>query len=155
MLRLLLLQAVVLLVFGGFTVRLWRLQVVAGERYSEMARRNRTRLITQDTARGVMYDRTGALLVRNVPSFDVLLIPAYLPNAIDEPAAHDALLQRLHGLLDLPLISDLAPPSFPPYQGSARLGLRDQVREGELYAPYRPILLKQDVSREIAFVIEQ
>ena len=35
---------------------------------------------------------------------------------------HDVLLQHLHELLDLPLISDLAPPPFPPYQGSARLG---------------------------------
>jgi penicillin-binding protein 2 len=142
----------VLLVFVGFTVRLWNLQVVAGERYSEMARRNRTRLITQDTARGVMYDRTGALLVRNVPRFDVFLIPAYLP---DDPVAHDALLQRLHELLDLPLVSELAPPSFPPYQGSAHLGLRDQVEQGSLYAPYKLIPLKQDVSQEIAFTIEQ
>jgi penicillin-binding protein 2 len=151
-LRLFLLQGVVLLVFAGFTVRLWRLQVVAGARYSEMARRNRTRLVTQDTARGVMYDRTGALLVRNIPRFDVLLIPAFLP---DDPKAHDALLQRLHELLDLPLVSDLAPPPFPPFQGSARLGLRDRVEQGALYAPYRPIPLKQDVSQETAFTIEQ
>ena len=151
-LRLVLLQTVVLLVFVGFTVRLWRLQVVAGERYSEMARRNRTRLITLDTARGVMYDRTGALLVRNVPRFDVMLIPAYLPKS---PQAYDLLLQRVHELLDLPLVSDLAPPSFPPYQGSARLGLRDRIEQGALYAPYRPILLKQDVAQETAFVIEQ
>jgi len=151
-LRLFLLQGVVLLVFAGFTVRLWRLQVVAGAQYSEMAHHNRTRLVTQDTARGVMYDRTGALLVRNVPRFDVLLIPAYLP---DDPIAHDAILQRLHELLDLPLVSDLAPPPFPPYQGSAQLGLRDRVQQGALYAPYKPIPLKQDVSQEIAFTIEQ
>jgi penicillin-binding protein 2 len=150
--RLLLLQGVVLLVFSGFTVRLWRLQVVAGARYSEMARRNRTRLITQDTARGVMYDRTGVLLVRNVPRFDVLLIPAYLPDA---PEDREALLQRLHEQLDLPLVSDLAPPPFPPYQGSARLGLRDRIEQGALYAPFTPILLKQDVSQETAYVIEQ
>jgi penicillin-binding protein 2 len=150
--RIVLLQVAVLVVFVAFGLRLWRLQAVAGAQYSEMARRNRTRLITTDAPRGVMYDRTGELLVRNVPRFNVLLIPAYLP---DEQDAQETILERLHELLELPLTSDLAPPPFPPYQGSARWGLRDQVERGSLYAPYEPILLKVDVPRETAFIIEQ
>jgi len=151
-LRVTLIQLVILAVFAGFALRLWHLQVVAGEQYSEMARQNRTRLITTDAARGVMYDRTGELLVRNVPHFDVQLIPAYLP---DDEQAREAILQRLHELLDLPLVSDLAPPDYPPYQGTARLGLRDLVSQGSLYAPYRPILLKTDIPWEVAFAIEE
>jgi penicillin-binding protein 2 len=150
--RITLLQIVVVLTFAAFGLRLWRLQAVAGEQYDELARRNRTRLITTDAPRGVIYDRTGALLVRNVPRFNVLLIPAYMPEDEQE---REAIIEQLHELLDLPLVSDLAPPSFPPYQGSARLGLRDQVEQGLLYAPYRPILLREDVPREIAFTIEQ
>ena len=61
LLRITLFQLVVLLVFAGLGFRLWRLQAVAGAQYSEMAQRNRMRLITTDAARGVMYDRTNAL----------------------------------------------------------------------------------------------
>jgi penicillin-binding protein 2 len=152
LLRITLFQIAVLLAFIAFGFRLWSIQVVAGDRYSELARRNRTRLLTTDAARGVMYDRTNALLVRNLPQFNVLLIPAYLP---DEEEDQEAILERLHELLDLPLVSTLAPPAFPPFQGSAKWGLRDLVQRGSLYAPYEPILLKKDVSREIVFIIEQ
>jgi penicillin-binding protein 2 len=151
-LRITLLQLVVLVVFVVFGFRLWRLQVVAGEQYREAARRNRTRLIKTDASRGIMYDRTGELLVRNIPRFNVLLIPAYLPS---DEEAKEAILQRLHDLLDLPLVSQYAPSPFPPYTGEAKLGLRDLVEEGELYAAFRPIVLKKDVSREAAFSIEE
>lgn len=152
LLRITLLQLVVLAVFAAFSLRLWRLSVVAGEEYSEAARENRTRLVRTDAARGVMYDRTHKLLVRNVPRFNALLIPAYLP---DDEAAKEAMLQRLHELLDLPLVSDYAPPPYPPYWGTAKLGLREQVREGELYAPYRPIVLRTDLPQETVFAIEE
>ena len=150
--RIVLFQLAVLVVFAGFGLRLWRLQAVAGAQYSEMARRNRTRLTTTNAPRGVMYDRTGELLVRNVPRFNVLLIPAYLPA---DESAQEAIFERLHELLDIPLVSDLAPPPFPPYQGSAKWGLRDTVKQGALYAPYEPILIQQDIAREAAFIIEQ
>jgi penicillin-binding protein 2 len=150
--RIVLLQLVVLVAFVIFGIRLWHLQAVAGAQYTEMAQRNRTRLTTTDAPRGVLYDRTGELLVRNVPRFDALLIPAYLP---DDKAAQEAILNRLHELLDIPMVSELEPPAFPPYQGSAKWGLRDRVEQGALYAPYEPILLKQDISREAAFIIEQ
>jgi penicillin-binding protein 2 len=152
LLRITLFQIVILLIFGTFGFQLWRLQIVAGDQYSELARRNRTRLMTTDAARGVIYDRTLELLVRNVPRFKVLLIPAYLP---EEEEAREAILEQLHELLDLPLVSELAAPPFPPYQGSVRWGLRDIVEQGALYTPYEPILLKENVSRETAFAIEE
>jgi penicillin-binding protein 2 len=100
----------------------------------------------------VIYDRTNELLVQNVPRFNVLLIPAYLPKDDD---ARQIVLESLHQLLDLPMVGDYAPPPFPPYSGTAKLGLLDLVEEGSLYAPYTPIMLKRDVSQEIAFVIEE
>ena len=151
-LRITVLQLLVLAVFVVFGWRLWRLTVVAGAQYRDLAQRNRTRLIKTDTSRGIMYDRTNELLVRNVPRFNVLLIPAYLPK---DDVAQESVLQRLHELLDLPLISDYAPSPFPPYSGTAELGLRDLVKEGALYAPYRHIVLKQDVAQEVVFVIEE
>ena len=150
--RISLIQVGVLLAFLVFGLRLWQLQVVAGDHYRELSTRNRTRLITTDSARGVVYDRTQELLVRNVPRFNVLLIPAYLP---DDEQAQERILERLHELLDLPLISDLAAPAFPPYSSRVRLGLYDLVEQGSLYAPYQPIVLKKDIAQETAFSIEE
>jgi penicillin-binding protein 2 len=150
--RITFLQLLVLAVFIGLGFRLWRLQAKAGAQYSELAARNRTRLITTDAARGVMYDRTGELLVRNMPRFNVLLIPAYLP---EDEEKQEAILQRLHELLDLPLVSDLAAPDYPPYQGGTKWGLRDLVQQGATYAPYQPIPLRNDILAETAFAIEE
>lgn len=150
--RITILQLVIVVAFVVFTWRLWRLQVVAGEQYAELAKQNRTRLITTDAARGVMYDRSYTALVRNVPRFKVLLIPAYLPK---DDAKQEAVLERLHELLDLPLVSDLAPSPYPPFSGTAKWGIRDLVEQGSIYAPYDPIVLKEDVSRATAFMIEE
>ncbi|MBN1934796.1 MAG: penicillin-binding protein 2 [Anaerolineae bacterium] len=150
--RIAVLQIGFVLAFAIFGWRLWRLHTVAGTEYTEMARQNRTRLVTSETARGVMYDRTGELLVRNIPRFKVLIIPAYFP---DDPVKQEKILQRLHELLDLPLVSDLAPSPYPPFQGQARLGLRDLFMQGWLYAPYEPIVLKEGVSPEAIFQIEE
>jgi len=152
LIRVTLMQVAVLLAFVVFGLRLWQLQVVAGDYYRDLSTRNRTRLITTDAARGVMYDRTQELLVRNMPRFNVLLIPAYLP---DDEQMQERIVERLHELLDLPLVSDLAAPPFPPYPRQVQLGLYDLIEQGSLYAPYRPILLKKDIARETAFIIEE
>lgn len=151
-LRITLLQLVVIVAFGVFGFRLWSLQVVAGDEYREAAWRNRTRLVRTDASRGIIYDRTNELLVRNIPRFNALLIPAYLPEDEEDK---ETVLERLHELLEIPLVSEYAPPPFPPYYGHADLGLRDIVREGELYAAYRPILLKRDVPLQVVFIIEE
>jgi penicillin-binding protein 2 len=129
--RITLLQLVVFGVFVTFSLRLWHLQVVVGSHYSELAGRNHTRLIASETPRGVIYSRP------------------------EDSAAQEVILQRLHELLDVPLVSDLAPPPFPPFRGSAKLGLRDLVTQGSLYAPYKPIVLKKHVSPETAFIVEE
>lgn len=152
LLRITILQVIIVLVFGVFGLRLWRIQIVAGQEYSELAKRNSTSLVTTNASRGVMYDRTNQLLVRNVPEFQVLLIPAYLPEDDD---AREKILQRLHELLDLPLVSNLAAPAYPPFWGSVDWGLRDIVAKGARYAPYQSILLKTGVSREVAFMIQE
>ena len=53
---------------------------VEGEEYRKRAEVQSTRLETVPAPRGVVYDRNGASLVRNVPSFNVVVIPAYLPD---------------------------------------------------------------------------
>ncbi|MDX1643228.1 MAG: penicillin-binding protein 2 [Thermoanaerobaculia bacterium] len=54
----------------------WVVQVAHGERYRELAEHNSLRKRVIKAPRGLIYDRTGAPLVENVPSYNLLLHPS-------------------------------------------------------------------------------
>ncbi len=87
-----------LLALSVVAVRLAYLQVVQGNRLSVLSARNRVRLVPIKAQRGLIYDRNGELLVGNIPSFNVSLVPAALPE--DPAVRHQEflLLQDLLGL---------------------------------------------------------
>lgn len=70
----------VLVFFGG---RLYQLQVVQGDGYQAAADANRFDLVELPAPRGVIYDKTGEILARNRPSFEIGLVPEDLP--FDDP----------------------------------------------------------------------
>ena len=63
--------AFVLLTLLG--VRLYYLQVVKGEYYSERAENQRVRLIPIPAPRGAIFDRNGKLLVDSRPTYNVVI----------------------------------------------------------------------------------
>ena len=65
--------AIVFLVLGG---RLWYLQVLASEDYTDTAQQTQTREVRIPAQRGVIYDREGEVLANNVPGLNVTLIPS-------------------------------------------------------------------------------
>jgi penicillin-binding protein 2 len=66
--------------FSVFGIRIAWLQTVEGSSYRALADRNRYKRVAIEAPRGVLYDRTGKILVRNEPSFDVVIVPALLPT---------------------------------------------------------------------------
>ncbi len=70
---------VILCVFTVFLLRLWQLQVVEGEKFSRLAKNNRIRTEKVPAPRGIIYDRNGIPLVKNVPAFDISVIPDEFP----------------------------------------------------------------------------
>ena len=70
---------VVAIVTGVLAVRLFHLQVARGGYYTALADDNRVALEPVRSTRGLILDRTGRALVRNVPSFAVKVRPADLP----------------------------------------------------------------------------
>lgn len=151
-LRLRIFQGGILLLLALLALRLWDVQILSGDYYRRLADQNRYRLVTIPALRGVIYDRTGVLLARNVPRFQVSLIPAYLP---EDEGARQAILWRLARLLDIPYQRKVS------FGGLARTGqvppagLWEREEEGRIYAPYVPIVLSQDVPREVAFYLEE
>jgi penicillin-binding protein 2 len=141
-------RGIVILVFLIFAFQMWRLQIVEGEYYRMLADRNRFRLAPTEAARGVIYDRHGRILVRNLPSFSVTIIPAYLPEDEQEEMA---IFSRLSALLEIPASTATASAgSFSPPRG-----IKEMVDEARDTAPYHPLTLKTNVDRDTVFIIEE
>jgi penicillin-binding protein 2 len=105
---------IVLVAFTLIVARLWFLQVVLGPRMRMESESNRTRLVRVPSARGVVYDRRGEILVDNRPSFDVVFVPEDAPD-------RRATLRRLASVLgetESQLHERLrAPSKRPAYEG--------------------------------------
>src|SRR5215212_1733637 len=71
--RLRFLQAMVVLLLGALTVRLYVLQVVRGGRYAEIAENQRRRRLPIPAPRGVIFDRESRVIVDSRPIYNVIL----------------------------------------------------------------------------------
>ncbi len=70
---------VMILVFSGLGARLAYLQIQTGQVYAARAEANRTITESIPSPRGLIYDRKGRLLVTNIATWAVKIIPADLP----------------------------------------------------------------------------
>jgi len=140
------------LILGVFLIFLWRLfdlQVVRGAFYRQKAQISQSRLVFIEASRGVIYDRGGTPLVRNVPSFSVAIVPAYLP---EDELAEMEVYRQLSLLLNMPITAASA---------SARLagggpGIKDVVDEAvRTGQQFREVTIKTDVPRDVAMIIAE
>lgn len=84
-----------ILAIGGLTTRLFYLQLVSGGQFAALSQgSNRTILQAIPSSRGVIYDRQGVVLVKNVPTFAVKIRPVDLPTG-----RRDDVVARLSALL--------------------------------------------------------
>jgi len=152
-------------IFYVFGRRLWYMQFVEGELYSAAAEQQSTREITVPAARGIIYDRNGTQLVRNVPSFRVTVIPAYLPTGegrgivIASREAENVLI-RLAFLLNMPYTTAGGGMGAANPAPGVRDILRNVVKDRDgnevpfsMY--YRAVTIKRNVDRETAMLVAQ
>ncbi|MBM4421813.1 MAG: penicillin-binding protein 2 [Chloroflexi bacterium] len=143
-----------LMVFAvlGLTARLVFLQLVKGEEYDIRARDNREDRINIPAQRGVIYDRNGVLLARNVPSYNITITPAYSP---DDAIRLQEIYQYVSELTGVPVntppldVGAVGGDTQPPE------GITELVAQQESLAPYTPVAVAKDVPAEIAFVIRE
>ncbi len=113
----------ILIVIGLLAFRVWQLQIHEGDRYRGLSEDNRTRTVLLEPARGLVYDRNGALLANNVPSFGLYVTLEDVPD-------REALIRQLVDLigLDEELVREKlagAGSRFVPRKIKDRLTLRD------------------------------
>ena len=118
-----------LAVFTVLLMRVFFLQVIKGEEYGRLSENNSIRLQAIDAPRGMIFDRTGELLVDNRPSFDVSIVPK-------DAKPLDPTLAKLSNFLTMP-----------------EEELHSKVAGQKGILTYQPIMLKPDIGRNtLAFV---
>ena len=96
--RLRFIQAMVVLLLGVLSVRLYVLQVVRGERYAEIAENQRRRRLPIPAPRGVIFDRENRPIVDSRPIYNVILsredVKGKDLNSLIEPFAEGLALDK-------------------------------------------------------------
>ena len=101
--------------------RLWYLQILKGERFNELSINNRIRITKIPDSRGRILSKGGEVLVKNIPSFDLSLIPQDAPDI-------NKVLKNVSELLGLDLKK-----------------LLDKYEKKKNRPPFEPILLKEEL----------
>jgi penicillin-binding protein 2 len=157
----------ILLILGLYFIRLWQLQFLEGGAWRARAVQQQSRLITLSPSRGVIYDRNGDILVRNVPAYNVTVTPGQLPD--DEDRRREVLVRLAQLLedveystsegLDLPEyrteIGGIGRADFPPFGEVPARGLLEMVEEVKWLVPFTPIVVARNVERDLALLIAQ
>lgn len=112
-LRLRIFIVLVAVAVGLLTARLIHLQVINEEYYAGESEKNAVKLRVTQSARGLIYDRNGVLLVDNVPTYSLTVTPRYF----DEQRI--PLLARLLEVADTTVKARLEEArTWSPYQAS-------------------------------------
>ena len=78
--RLLIVYVVMAVIIIFYVTRLFEIQILDGEAYLASADENRITVVRDQTKRGVIYDRNGVVLAKNIPTYDIVIVPAELPE---------------------------------------------------------------------------
>jgi len=123
----------ILCVVAAFSIliaRLFYLQIIEGEEYHRLSINNCIRLRPVPPSRGLIFDRDGKLLVDNRPSFNLLMV-------LKDAAPVQETIHRLS-----------------VYTGLPEEELLEAVRLRNRPNPYKPVMLKADISRDVLAAIE-
>lgn len=120
----------VIVVFTVLVGRLAFLQVVGGKEYRRLSEINSIRLQDIDAPRGLIYDRRNLMMVDNRPSYNLHII---LKDA--KPLDHT--LEKLSRFL-----------------GESTDDLKIRIKNSKHKTAYTPILLKEDMDRDLLAAIE-
>jgi penicillin-binding protein 2 len=124
------LMVLVLLAFAILVARLLYLQIVEGAEYRRLSEINSIRLQDIDAPRGLIFDRNNQMLVDNRPSFDLHII-------LKDAKPLDVTLAKLGRII-----------------GESPETLRERISNEKRRGPYTPLLLKEDVGRDLLAAIE-
>ncbi len=142
------------LIFAYYIFQLFSYQIINGQSYQAQAEDNRTLVISDPTQRGIIYDRNGVVLARNLPSYNITITPANLP---DSDGKTREIFSQLSQLIDVPLsngvVNEETAASFSPC--ATDFGIEQIVEIADTNWPYQATRVKCNVSKDIAMVVSE
>jgi penicillin-binding protein 2 len=120
-----------LLLVGGLLIlatQLYRLQIIRGEEYAAKSVANFVKEVRLRADRGVIKDARGTILVDSRPSFDAFITPAFCTDCATQ------VIPRLAELLG--------------WDAEMRQKVEDQVRVARRNAPFQPLPVRIDLTRD-------
>lgn len=110
--------------------RLFYLQVIEGKEFRRLSQYNCIRIQSVASSRGLIFDRSGQLLVDNRPSFDLNII-------LKDAKPVDQTLAKLAGYTGFPLAE-----------------LKKNIKNFKRVPGYKATLLKSDIGRDMLAIVE-
>ncbi|MGB8983083.1 MAG: penicillin-binding transpeptidase domain-containing protein [Anaerolineales bacterium] len=154
--RILFVYGLLVAVVIGLTSRLLTLQVFEDQTWIDQSVDNYTYEISDPAARGIIYDRNGYILARNVASYNVVITPAGLP---DDEADIQRVYREVSELTGVPVggpVTDETLASAKLYSACVPgPSIADMVALGESLAPYTAVKISCNISEELARVIRE
>jgi penicillin-binding protein 2 len=150
--RIFLLGAILIIVFLIFVGRLYNLQVLQYSSWLAKANENRTHDINLPATRGMIYDRNGFILARNIPSYNVVITPALLP---DDEGEVQNIYRAVSDLTGVPVNRGEVSSANPFVPCISDHGITQIVLYGETTAPFEPVKIACDVKQQVALAIQE
>ncbi len=154
--RILLVYGIIIAVVGAIAYRLFALQVLGQQGWFEQAVDNYEDTISDPAPRGIIYDRNGFVLARNIASYNVVITPAALP---DDEADIQRIYREVSELTGVPVGGPVTDATLanaklfsPCVEGPS---IADMVALGDSLAPYTPVRITCNISEELARVIRE
>ncbi len=143
---------VITFVFVFYTFTLFDLQILQGSSFKAQAEENRIRQISIPTQRGMIYDRNGMLLARNVPVYHIAITPASLPESDGKTFE---IYRALSELLEIPVsngvVNEETSALFTPCRTT--FGIEEIVKIAGSLWPYSPTRVKCNIDKDVAMEI--
>jgi penicillin-binding protein 2 len=154
--RRLVMYGILVVVVVGLTLKLVQYQVFGAPAWVGQAVENFTTEVSDPAPRGIIYDRNGFVLARNVASYNVVITPADLPD-------DDADIQHIYREVSQYTGVPAGGPVTEQTLSAAKLfspcvagpSIADMVALGDSLAPYTPVKIACNISEELARVIRE
>ena len=150
--RILSFAGVVAVVFLIFIFRLFSIQILNGEVYIAQALENRLREISLAPTRGVIFDRNGIVLARNIASYNVVVKASDLP---DDEGSIQNIIRELAKYIDIPVSRSEISQENPFVPCVSDHGISQVIEYGEFSAPYREVKIACNIPENQARIIQE
>lgn len=140
------------LVFLIFAVRLLSLQVLQADNWVAKAEDNSTKEFNLSSLRGIILDRNNVVLARNVPSYNVVITAANLP---DDEGALQEIFREMSSLIGIPVHKGELSPENPYVPCISDHGIAQVTEYGESATPFEPVKVKCDIDEQLAMVVQE